>query len=188
MKGKIVTTLAAGIFMFGVIGGARVYWSLREPLRAKTTTTNMIFLMGVLDSDQPEKVDSESIRSLLARGKRSYWLKDDWGRPFVIERKEENGQPRYTIISLGRDGRRGSCCQKWVDNWDDDAVLSGKEWLQVWYPKAVRQRTAPAGRRGSPHPECPARTSAVGTQGSSPRRKRWGLRRSGAAAESLCAS
>ena len=137
-KAKIVLTPVAIILTLIVIWGGHIYWSLREPLRAKTTMTNMIFLMGILDSDQPEQVDTESIRSLLVRENRLAWLKDSWGRPFVIERKEENGQPHYTIISLGRDGRRGACCHKRVANWDDDAVLSGKEWLQVWYPKAAQ--------------------------------------------------
>ena len=140
-KTKIVLTLVTVILMFGgVIWGTHVYWSYKEPLRAKTTTARMVYLIGVLDSDEPAKVDTESIRSLLARENRLAWLKDAWGRPFVVERKEENGQPHFTVISLGRDGRRGSGCQRWVENWDDDAVLSGKDWLQVWYPKAVQLR------------------------------------------------
>jgi hypothetical protein len=138
IKTKIVFTLTIVILMFGVIWGTHTYY--REPLRAKTTTARMVYLMGTLDSDEPAKVDTESIRFLLARENRLAWLKDAWGRPFVVERKEENGQPHFTVISLGRDGRRGSCCQKWVKNWDDDAVLSGKDWLQAWYPKAVQLR------------------------------------------------
>jgi hypothetical protein len=142
-KHNIVLTLVVIVLVLCLILGTHVYWSYREPLRAKTTTVRMVYLMGILDSDEPAKVDTESIRSLLAREKRLAWLRDDWGRPFVIERKEGNGQARYTIISLGRDGRRGSCCQKWVENWDDDAVLSGKDWLQVWYPRGARVRYKP---------------------------------------------
>ena len=49
--------------------------------------------------------------------------------------KETSGA--YRVISLGRDGRRGSCCQGRVADWDSDAVLLGDEWLQVWYPEAA---------------------------------------------------
>lgn len=34
-----------------------------------------------------------------------------------------------------RGGTRGLCCKSWAANWDDDAVLLGDQWLQVWHSK-----------------------------------------------------
>lgn len=92
----------------------------------------MTALMPYLDTYHPDRVDTASIRSLLARVGRLDLLKDGWNRPLVIEHVFKDERPRYKIISLGRDGQRGPCCRQVVYNWDDDAVLSGDEWLQVW--------------------------------------------------------
>lgn len=56
---------------------------------------------------------------------------DRWGRPFEIE-PAPGVDPPYRLRSLGRDGKRGPCCQLVVESWDDDAVLEGDTWLQVW--------------------------------------------------------
>jgi hypothetical protein len=90
--------------------------------------------MDVLDAEEPQRVDPEALRQLLAKYHRLDWLEDGWGRPFLISRSQDRLHAKYTIISLGRDGRRGACCQRLVCSWDDDAVLAGKDWLQVWYP------------------------------------------------------
>ena len=117
------------------------YWKLREPLRAKTTETRMMQLMNVLDAEQPDHVDPESLKPLLAKYNRSECLTDAWGRAFLIERKGSEAGGRYEVTSLGRDGIRGSCCKSWTANWDDDAVLLGDQWLQVWHPKGLEPAT-----------------------------------------------
>jgi len=120
------------------------YWKFREPLRAKETESKMRELMELLDAEGPVRLDSESIRSLLVRNKRLEWLTDGWGGTLLVQRNERE-KGRYVVISLGRDGRRGSCCKRWVSNWDDDAVLSGDEWVQVWRmnPKAPIPKEQP---------------------------------------------
>ncbi len=110
------------------------YWRIREPLHAKVTVTRMCELMYVLEDEQPTRTDAKSIRRLLEKERRPELAEDDWGTGFVVER---NSQGKYVIISLGRDRRRGSCCTKWVSSWDEDAVLSGNEWLQVWNQHAA---------------------------------------------------
>jgi hypothetical protein len=46
---------------------------------------------------------------------------------------EKGEGAEYRVISLGRDGRRGTCCKRWVHgDWDADAILSERSWLQVW--------------------------------------------------------
>jgi hypothetical protein len=137
-KDKLLLIAVAAIFTLIVGWGARTYWQFRDALHAKTTEARMRDLMQVLKGEQPERVDPVSLQSLLAEYKRTKWLQDGWGRPFVIERKIEGGQAHYTIISLGRDGRRGPCCRKWVEHWDDNAVLSGDSWLQVWNLQKMR--------------------------------------------------
>jgi hypothetical protein len=110
---------------------AHDYWKFREPLRTKETESKMRELMELLDAEGPVRVDPESIRSLLVRKKRLEWLTDGWGGTLLVQRNERE-KGRYVVTSLGRDGRRGSCCKRWVNDWNDDAVLSGDEWVQVW--------------------------------------------------------
>jgi hypothetical protein len=112
-------------------------WTLREPLCAKLTESRMKALMNVLDVYRPDKIDPESLRPLLAKHGGADLLKDGWSRPLVVERTVKDGRPLYTITSLGRDGRRGPCCKPVVFNWDDDAVLAGDKWLQVWSSRGV---------------------------------------------------
>jgi hypothetical protein len=127
---KLALVCAAVALVGYVLHG---YWKTREPLRAKTTETRMRELMSDLDAYKPDRVDTASLRSLLlAKGGFVDRLEDGWGRPLVIEHVFRDGRPRYTIISLGRDGRRGPCCKQATYSWDDDAVLSGDQWLQVW--------------------------------------------------------
>lgn len=137
-KPKILLLSGAIILTLILAWDFHVYWPLRDPLRAKTTEGRMRDLMSVLEAEQPQRLETESLRSILAKYNRAECLEDAWGTPFLIERSKADRQLRYTIISLGRDRRRGACCVKWVENWDDDAVLSGKDWLQVWYPEAVQ--------------------------------------------------
>ena len=128
-------TFASALALLAILAwGVRAGLRLRQELLAKTTVTRMRMLMGVLDTEKPAAVAGPSdLRPLLEKYNRTECLEDAWGKPFVIE-KEGNG---YRVISLGRDGQRGSCCQGRVADWDSDAVLLGDEWLQVWYPKAA---------------------------------------------------
>jgi len=96
----------------------------------------MLELMGVLEAELPQHLDDESLRPLLAKYNRQECLRDGWRRRLLIERDQDPRHP-YTIISLGRYGRRGGCCRRWVYNWDDNAVLSGMEWRQVWQPNGA---------------------------------------------------
>jgi hypothetical protein len=137
-KTKMLVILLSSALVVLVGWCVHVYLDLRNPVRAKTTEARMLALMGVLEAEEPQKLDPETLRPLLEKYNRLECLEDAWGTPFVIERSQTNGHSQYTIISLGRDGRRGSCCKKWVGSWDDDGVLSGKEWLQVWNPKAAK--------------------------------------------------
>jgi len=112
-------------------------WKLREPMCAKVTESHMKELMNELMVYQPERPEGDAFRSLLAKERKLDALKDGWSRPLVIERTVKDGRPHYTVISLGRDGRRGPCCKPRVYDWDDDVVLSGDavsgdRWLQVW--------------------------------------------------------
>jgi hypothetical protein len=132
-----------GVALACLLAGAwavRVWLGLKEPLRAKTTEARMLDLMGVLEAEEPQQLDPGSLRRILAKYNRLECALDAWGNPLIVEAVKNGWHPNYTVTSLGRDGRRGSCCQKFVESWDDDAVLSGKDWLQVWYPKAVRRR------------------------------------------------
>jgi hypothetical protein len=115
---------------------------LRQALKAKTTVTRMKELMGILDTEHPAAVSSVTLHRLLEKYNRQDPFHDGWGNEFMIERKGEGENTVYRILSLGRDGVRGPCCDRWIASWDGDAVLEGPRWLQVWYPKAVPNRNA----------------------------------------------
>ena len=135
MTRKTLTVVSALALLAVLAWGARFGLRLRQELKAKTTITRMSMLMGVLDTEKPAEVSGPAaLRPLLEKYNRTECLEDAWGNPFVIE-KEKSGA--YRVLSLGRDGRRGSCCGGRVADWDSDAVLLGDEWLQVWYPKAA---------------------------------------------------
>jgi hypothetical protein len=132
-RGQKIALLVVAVTLLLLIGGAAAaYWRVRDLFLAEQTVSDMSSLMMLLDSDQPDRVDPASIRAMLAKENRSVWEDDGWGRPLVVLRQIKAGQPAYTVISLGRSGRRGPCCMPRVSSWDDNAVLAGKDWLQVW--------------------------------------------------------
>lgn len=130
------------LFAFGsiallllLVSGVRRYLLTRPETRAKITTTRMSRLMTLLRADEPATVTPGELATLLAKYGRSLeYLEDGWGRPLAVERLvSEPEQVHYRITSLGRDGRPGKCCEKWVsEHWDEDAVLFDSDWLQVW--------------------------------------------------------
>jgi len=131
----LCATLALGLY--ALVLSAYGLWKLREPMCAKISETHMQELMNELEIHEPERPDGESFRRILAKEGRLDSLQDGWSRPLVMERTVKDGRSHYTIISLGRDGRRGACCKPFVHSWDDNAVLSGdvvsgNTWLQVW--------------------------------------------------------
>ncbi len=140
IKKKVGLTLLCAtlaLVLYALVFSAYRLWKLRESMCAKISEARMQELMTELRIYQPERPDGESFRRVLAKEGRLDALKDGWSRPLVIERTVNDGRSHYTIISLGRDGRRGPCCKPNVYSWDDDAVLSGDElsgnkWLQVW--------------------------------------------------------
>jgi hypothetical protein len=108
--------------------GAWVLWQTGKPL---TTITRMRDLAPfLLDS---EDHSPEALGPLLARYNRSECLADAWGRPFIIEPVEvDSGERVFRITSLGSDGERGPCCRGLVAFFEEDAVLQGDVWLQIW--------------------------------------------------------
>lgn len=129
----LATSLALGVTVI-VAWLVEVALPTRQKLRAKVTTTRMRQLAGVLMAEEPEKLDQASLRPIARKYHRSECLIDGWGRPFLIQRQDDPGSgSRYLIISVGRDGKRGTCCRRWTQgDWDADAVLLGNSWLQVW--------------------------------------------------------
>jgi len=124
---------AVALLAFG-IGIISYVQETREHVRAKITTGRMLALYSELRAGEPERLDPESLYSFLDRVGRKEYARDGWGHPLTVERiKGEDGASHYRIVSLGRDGKTGSCCHRWTyDDWDADAVLLDDAWLQVW--------------------------------------------------------
>lgn len=88
-------------------------------------------LMSALAVEQPYFVNTDVLRTV---GDKHGFVRchaDAWGNPFEVE-YAPGADPPYRIISLGRDGKRGSCCRYLVEDVNEDAVRQGQEWLQVW--------------------------------------------------------
>lgn len=109
------------------------FYETRQRLKAKLTTTRMNQLADLLRAIEPEGIERAGLERLNTNARREpSSLEDGWGNPLLVERTNSE-PPRFRVISLGRDGKKGDCCQRWVHGqWDEDAILEGKDWKQVW--------------------------------------------------------
>lgn len=104
--------------------------SYRASYYLTETVTCMKYLMDALAVQTPPATPA-GLRSAAESLVSARCLEDRWGHPFEIE-PAPGVEPPYRLRSLGRDGQRGPCCRRNVDGWDEDAVLEGDTWLQVW--------------------------------------------------------
>jgi hypothetical protein len=122
----LVLVAAASATISGYVGW--VLWRTSKPL---TTIARMGQLAPFLQDSEDHS--PEALGPLLARYNRSECLADAWGRPFIIEPVEvDSGERVFRITSLGSDGERGPCCRGLVTSFEEDAVLQGDVWLQIW--------------------------------------------------------
>jgi hypothetical protein len=91
----------------------------------------MTSLMSALAVEQPYFVNADVLRTVGDKHGFVRCHEDAWGHPFEVE-YAPGVDPPYRITSLGRDGKRGSCCRYLVEDVNEDAVRQGNEWLQVW--------------------------------------------------------
>ena len=122
--------LIVGVVIFAGAGAKLL--DLWHDLKAKKTVTEMVRLERALTVAELTDVDPESLEQLVSTSEVPLSLVDGWGRLFIVEKHMEEERVFFSVRSLGRDGRIGKCCQKWADDWDDDAVIAGGEWQQVW--------------------------------------------------------
>lgn len=124
----LVTALAVLIvaIWFGLI--------LREVAQAKVTVTNMARLHSFLEVFQPAVVDRQSLLELAVQKGTRVYLVDGWGEELRVSIVgEQEGKRLYEVRSFGRDRTEGPCCRGLVgDEWDEDAVIRGGKWLQIW--------------------------------------------------------
>lgn len=129
--------LLFGLSLLLVLLGAVCWWQVGSVLwrqsRPLTTVVRMRDLMGVLQADALQDVGRATLEPLLAQSNRSECLFDGWGRPFLVTAvTADTGSSTYRVVSLGADGRQGACCQRWVESFEEDALLEGERWLQQW--------------------------------------------------------
>lgn len=125
------------IAILGVLGvffvSFRIGGMILNKHRAKISMIHMRRIESLLLLDRPRLVDEDYVRRLLAERGQAQYLLDGWGNPIQVELEiDDKDHPRYKLISLGRDGKRGSCCSRFVEDWDEDAILMSQDWLQVW--------------------------------------------------------
>ncbi len=91
----------------------------------------MIDLYQLTQAESPPEVNSLAVASTLKKYRRPQESANDrWSHALLFKRESKTGQ--LVVISLGQDGKRGDCCQRWVTCLDYDAVYSGQSWLQLW--------------------------------------------------------
>ncbi|MEM1179739.1 MAG: hypothetical protein AAGM22_15440 [Acidobacteriota bacterium] len=104
-----------------------------NPVRAKKTASDMRQLNAVLKAAQIPTADPDSLRALAADTAFPIALEDGWGNPFVVTvSAEDPGALTYTVRSLGQDGLEGPCCERWINGWENDALLVDGAWVQFW--------------------------------------------------------
>ena len=128
---KIKALLFASLML--LILGVLLFWSTqRKRIQAKVTVTRMRETI-ILLQNHPGPCDSECLRGLAEAHGKSGSLKDAWGSDLLIHMTTgPSSPPSYEVRSLGRDGLKGGCCTRWVDDLDEDAVIRDDTWLQLW--------------------------------------------------------
>jgi hypothetical protein len=137
---KLLLAVAAVLVAVLAPIGAHYLGGAIDLLRAskpRTTVARMRDLMGVLLSHEPKDLTPAALASLLESVGRSECKTDGWGSAFLIERiPSRNQEIIYRITSLGKDLKRGGCCRRWTDSFEEDAVLEstpeGMAWRQQW--------------------------------------------------------
>lgn len=130
----LLLALIAIVVVLGTIYWRKVVLVLWRQSKPLTTVVRMRDLLRVLQAEAPPEVSRPTLQRLLEQSNRSECLLDGWGRPFTVEIVRDSGRSGSTfrVTSLGSDGKEGSCCQRWVDSFEDDAVLEADRWLQQW--------------------------------------------------------
>lgn len=106
--------------------------SQRE-LKAKETGTQLRQLSYyAMEVSETQPCDISCLKRVLAEHGRDEILIDSWGNPILLELKSRDGQVVYHFRSFGSDGKKGRCCDKFVDSYAEDAVIENGEWLQIW--------------------------------------------------------
>ena len=129
---RVVAAILASSLILLILAAAQF---LGHKLRARETITTMAKLSTVLHSHQPSSLSKEDLERLLKEAEvESVKLNDGWGRPLLlgVAREDPGGRFVYSVRSLGRDGEEGTCCLGWIEDIDQDAVLEGGDWKQVW--------------------------------------------------------
>lgn len=104
---------------------------LSDELDAKTTATQMREIVALLQEGN-DLCDINCLKTRMKAFSREDLLIDAWGNEIQVSTEKGPEHFTYTVRSLGKDGVKGSCCEKWVDSFSDDAVLQNNQWLQVW--------------------------------------------------------
>lgn len=122
--------MAIGLTVAGVI--YCVAQPTAERIAAHQSGTNISLVGSILVEEKPDIFDRESVKMALEKYKHDETvLLDGWGNPLVLY-VSNTTPPSYLVMSYGRDGVRGGCCEKFVDSLDSDLVWRDGSWLQVY--------------------------------------------------------
>jgi hypothetical protein len=131
------STIAILMLLLLALGGMAfvIGQDLLNKSRAKETVTHIRSISSLLQLERPPKVDAHYLSQMLAKyGVGKSYLLDGWNRPLMVQIiPGRDGMRHYRVISLGRDGRLGTCCRRFLEqDWDEDAVIEDGAWKQAW--------------------------------------------------------
>ena len=131
---RIWVWVASGLILIGVLYCIAQPFSDRvsDRISAHESMTNISLVGSILVEEDPDIFDRASILDALQEYQHDESvLLDGWGNPLVIY-VTNTTPPSYMVVSYGRDGVIGGCCEKFVDDLDDDLVWRDGSWLQVY--------------------------------------------------------
>ncbi len=121
---------AVGLTLGGVLYG--IAQPTADRIAAHTSMTNISLVGSILVQENPDIFDRDSIGRALDEYKHDEAvLVDGWGNPLILY-VSNTTPPSYLVMSLGRDGVRGGCCEKFTASLDSDLVWRDGAWLQVY--------------------------------------------------------
>lgn len=125
------TACLGGIALLALLLGQ--YIGFLNHAKADLTLARMRQLENLLLIEGSGDTHLHAIQVLSASHGCEFCWQDAWGNAIIVEKLDNKEKLQFRLVSLGRDGKLGNCCKRFIgSDWDADAVRQNEEWLQNW--------------------------------------------------------